>query len=94
MANRREVFGPDGRAWVVTRRVDGTGLAARVLHIGPWLVEATTDGPPAEVRHWSAPNRVQAMALLEEVAMSLRTGAEGPNEADEADEVDEAGRDA
>lgn len=80
MSTRREVYGPDGRVWTVTRQAEGAAFLARLLRRDGWLIEATTEGPPAETRHWRCRSRAEANALLEKVAMSLRTGSEGPNE--------------
>lgn len=75
---RHEVYGPDGRRWTVTRKREEAGLLARLLSRGRWVVEATTEGPPPATRHWYADRASQANELVEGVAMSLRTGTEGP----------------
>lgn len=76
--SRRTVFGPDGREWQVTRRLEGAPLTARLLRRARWVVEATTESEPSETRHWYANKRSQADDLVREVAMALRTGTEGP----------------
>lgn len=76
--SKRTVFGPDGRRWEVNRRVEGGSLTDRLLRRSRWVVEATTDEEPAETRHWYAQKRSEADDLVREVAMALRTGAEGP----------------
>jgi hypothetical protein len=70
-----KVHGPDGRVWAVTRRPDPPGLLGLLLPRGRWVVEAVADD---EVRRWAAASRWAASALLGEVALALRTGAEGP----------------
>ena len=76
--SKRTVFGPDERRWEVTRRVEGGSLSARLLRRSRWVIEATTEDEPAETRHWYAEKRSDAEELVREVAMALRTGAEGP----------------
>lgn len=78
--SRREVFGPDGRSWEVTRRPEADGLIGRLSPRSRWVVEAATEGPPAETRQWYAERRSAADDLVETVAMALRTGSEGPPE--------------
>lgn len=75
---KRTVFGPDGRQWQVTRRVEDGPLLSRLLGRTRWVVEATTGGDGPEARHWYADRRSEADDLVREVAMALRTGAEGP----------------
>jgi hypothetical protein len=70
-----KVFGPDGRAWTITRRPDPPGLFRSITPGGSWIVEATA---PDETRRWEAPTRRTANELVTEVALALRTGAEGP----------------
>lgn len=74
----RQVNAPDGRTWVVTRAREGESLFARLSPRGRHIVRARTEGPPAETRRWYAANGAEARHLLEEVALALRTGAEGP----------------
>lgn len=76
--SRRTVFGPDGREWQITRRVEEGPLTNRLLGRSRWVIEAVTTGEPAESRHWYADRRSQADEVVREVAMALRTGAEGP----------------
>ncbi len=78
------VHGPDGRVWQVTRRPEQPG-AAGYLGVGSWLVEATTDG---ERRRWRSRNLVASARLRDDVALALRTGAEGPAGEGPADEAD------
>lgn len=68
------VHGPDGRVWQVRRRPEQPGVAG-YLGVGTWLVEATTAG---ERRRWRSPNLLAAVRLRDDVALALRTGAEGP----------------
>lgn len=74
----KKVYGPDGRQWHVTRRMESGSLMARLLRRSRWVVEAATEDDPAETRHWYATRRSEADDLVQEVAMALRTGAEGP----------------
>jgi hypothetical protein len=67
--------GPDGRVWTVARRPDPPRVLGRLLPGSRWLVEATTED---EVRRWSAASGRAAASLVTEVALALRTGAEGP----------------
>jgi hypothetical protein len=76
--SRRIVNGPDGREWVVTRFREGEGPLAKLSRRARYVVEARTEGPPEDVRHWFAPKMADANRLVEEVAMALRTGSEGP----------------
>lgn len=76
--SRRTVFGPDGRKWQVVRRAEGDSPLARLLRRSRWVIEATTEDEPAETRHWYAGRRSEADRLVTDVAMALRTGAEGP----------------
>lgn len=76
--NRRAVYGPDGRQWVVTRRPESKSLLSRLLGRSRWVVEATTTEEPSETRHWYADRKSEANELVEVVAMALRTGSEGP----------------
>jgi hypothetical protein len=71
------VYGPDGRQWTVTRRPLG-GVVARLLRNGGWVVEAVTEGPPAETRQWHAERGGGAHDLVDQVALAIRTGAAGP----------------
>jgi hypothetical protein len=80
VATRREAHAPDGRIWTVARRPRGELVLARLLRSEGWIVEATTVGPPGERRTWEAPTGGEAGALVERVAMALRTGAEAPPE--------------
>lgn len=75
---KRTVFGPDERRWEVNRRAEGGSLTDRLLRRSRWVVEASTEDEPTEVRHWYADKRSEADDLVREVAMALRTGAEGP----------------
>lgn len=74
----REVNAPDGRTWVVTRAREGDSVIARLSPRSRHIVRATTEGPPAESRRWFAADGAEARRLVEEVALALRTGAEGP----------------
>jgi hypothetical protein len=78
------VHGPDGRVWEVRRRPEQPG-AAGYVGVGPWLVEATTAG---ERRRWRSRNLIASSHLRDEVALALRTGAEGPAGEVPADEAD------
>lgn len=69
------VYGPDGRMWTIGRGPEAAGLAAR-LTPGPWIVQAVASDD--EVRRWRTDGRRSAAALVVEVALALRTGAEGP----------------
>lgn len=80
MAANRQVYAPDGRAWIVTRRPRGDALVTRLLRSEGWVVEASTAGPPAERRLWHADGGPEAGRLVDAVALALRTGAEGPPE--------------
>ena len=75
------MFAPDGRAWRVIRMPRGEALSTRLLRREGWQVRATTAGPPEERREWQVGSRAEASELVEEVAMALRTGADGPTEA-------------
>jgi hypothetical protein len=68
------VHGPDGRVWQVRRRPEQSGLVG-YLGVGPWIIEAVTDG---ERRRWRSPSLVGSGSLQGDVALALRTGAEGP----------------
>lgn len=76
--SRRTVYGPDGRQWQVGRRLESASLVSRLLRRSRWVVEAQTDGDPPETRHWYAARRSEADDLVQEIAMALRTGSEGP----------------
>ncbi|MFP4233970.1 MAG: hypothetical protein ACLFUG_03470 [Nitriliruptoraceae bacterium] len=69
------VHGPDGRVWEVRRRPERPGPLG-YLGIGPWLVEATTTG---ERRRWRSPGLAGSGRLRDDVALALRTGADGPS---------------
>lgn len=69
-----EVHGPDGRVWRIHRRPAKTGLAG-YLTPGPWRIDAVTDD---ERRRWLASGLLASPALRDDVALALRTGAEGP----------------
>jgi hypothetical protein len=69
------VHGPDGRVWTVARRPDPPRPLAGWLPGARFVVEATTDD---EVRRWAAPSRRVAARMVDDVALALRTGAEGP----------------
>jgi hypothetical protein len=69
------VNGPDGRAWEVVRVPDPPGALASLRPGGRWLVEARASD---EVRRWECASRRTAGELVTEVALALRTGAEGP----------------
>lgn len=73
----RTVNGPDGREWIVTRAREGDGMA-KLARRARYVIEARTAGPPEEVRHWYADRRGDAARLVDEVAMALRTGGDGP----------------
>lgn len=83
MPAKREVYAPDGRAWTVIRRAEGGSVVARLLRSSGWVIEAMTEDPPPETRHWRADSRQEANDVLDDVALALRTGAEGPNEPDD-----------
>lgn len=68
-------YSPDERAWTVERRPDAPGLLQKFLPSATWIVEARTGD---EVRRWKAPSRRAARSLVDEVALALRTGGEGP----------------
>ncbi len=70
-----KVYGPDGRVWVISRRATKPGPLASLRPGGRWVVEAETDN---EIRRWEAASRHAAGVLVGEVALTLRTGAEGP----------------
>lgn len=78
--SNREIYGPDGRRWWVNREPVGDGFLTKLLRSDGWQVTAVTEDEPSEARRWTAQNRATANALLEEVALSLRTGTEGPLE--------------
>lgn len=80
---RRIVNGPDGRQWTVTRFREGEGTFAKLSRRSRYVIEARTEGPPEDVRHWYAERLAQANQLVEDVAMALRTGAEGPLQPDD-----------
>lgn len=69
------VHGPDGREWQVVRRPDPPRPLGWVLP-GPWHVVATAQG---ETRRWAATSRRAARRMVADVALALRTGAEGPS---------------
>lgn len=68
------VHGPDGRIWEVSKRPVAPGLLGRLRSDG-WQVEARTED---EVRRWEPTSRREATAMVDEVALALRTGAPGP----------------
>lgn len=68
-------YSPDERAWTVDRRPEPAGVLQKFRPSATWVVEARTDG---EVRRWMAPSRRAARSLVDEVALALRTGGEGP----------------
>jgi hypothetical protein len=70
-----KVNGPDGRLWTVVRRTDPPSMVGSWLPGQRWLVEATADD---ERRVWVAASRGAARSMVTEVALALRTGAEGP----------------
>lgn len=80
MGAGREVYGPDGRRWNVVRQPIGESAMTRLLRSEGWEVVAVTEDEPNDRRTWHADSRATANALLEQVAMSLRTGTEGPNQ--------------
>lgn len=88
-----EVHGPDGRVWRIARRPDKPGLAG-YLTPGPWRVDAVTAD---ERRRWLASGLLASPSLRDDVALALRTGAEGPpgevvvTDADDGDEDDGRG---
>lgn len=69
------VHGPDGRVWEVRRRPAQPG-ASGYLGVGPWIVEATTEG---ERRRWQSRSLAASSRLRDDIALALRTGAEGPS---------------
>jgi hypothetical protein len=69
------VHGPDGRVWTVARRTDPPKALGALFPNARWVVEATTDD---EVRRWEAGSRRDAVQLVDDVALALRTGAESP----------------
>lgn len=64
----------------MSRHPVGESTLTRLLRREGWQVTATTQDEPEEERTWSADSRATANALLEQVAMALRTGSEGPNQ--------------
>jgi hypothetical protein len=69
------VFGPDGREWSIARRPGSAGSMPTILRGGTWIVEATASD---ETRRWSAASRRVASGLVTQIALALRTGADGP----------------
>ncbi|MBW3619215.1 MAG: hypothetical protein KY461_03145 [Actinobacteria bacterium] len=74
------MYTPDGRAWRIVRAPRGQALSTRLLRREGWRVRATTAGPPEERREWHVASRADASSLVDEIALALRTGAEGPPE--------------
>lgn len=70
-----KVNGPDGRLWTIARRTEPPSAFGAFLPGQRWIVEATAGD---ERRIWDAPSRGGARSLVAEVALALRTGAEGP----------------
>jgi len=69
------VHGPDGRVWVIARRPQPPRVLATLMPGTQWLVEARAAD---EVRRWEARSRRAAGQLVVDIALALRTGAEGP----------------
>jgi hypothetical protein len=69
------VFGPDGREWSIARRPASASSMPAILRRGTWIVEATASD---ETRRWSAASRRVTVGLVTQIALALRTGAEGP----------------
>ncbi len=67
--------GPDGREWAVTRYPYPRRPLARWLPGSRWIVEAQAGD---QRRRWMVASRRDAGALVDEVALSLRTGGDGP----------------
>ncbi len=78
--SRRIVNGPDGREWVITRSREGASVFAKLSRRSRYVIDAKTAEPPAEARRWYATKLADATALVEDIALALRTGAEGPLE--------------
>jgi len=51
-------------------------LAAIALLRGTWLVEASTSGPPAELKAWKIKGWSRSRRAVDEVASELRAGVE------------------
>ncbi len=68
------VHGPDGRVWQIRRRPEQGGVSG-YLGVGAWIVEATTEG---DRRRWRSRGVAGSSRLRDDVALALRTGAEGP----------------
>lgn len=52
------------------------GLIGRVVFRRPWLIVATTDGPPAEQLGWRVPGWRGSGAAIAEIETALRSGRE------------------
>lgn len=70
------VYGPDGRVWTIGRRPNPPRAFAVLIPGTQWLVEAKAGD---EVRRWRARSRRAAGQLVVDLALALRTGAEGPS---------------
>lgn len=69
------VNAPDGRPWEVIRRTEPPSVVAGLLPGARWVVEARSGD---ERRLWEASSRAAAGQLRTQIALALRTGAEGP----------------
>lgn len=61
--------------WAIGREPETGGMLARVSP-GTWIVRAVASDE--EVRRWRVSGRRAATSLVDDVALALRTGAEGP----------------
>jgi hypothetical protein len=60
-------------------------LVAIALLRGTWLVEASTSGPPPEIKAWKIKGWSQSRRAVDEVASEIRVGAEAaPTEGEAA----------
>lgn len=58
------------------------GSAVRMLLRQIWIVAASTDGPPAELRSWRVTGWQRTGTVADQVAVALRTGSRGPASGD------------